>query len=187
MSTRIRFDWYALLAVVIYASLNVPAEVGGITSITIQTKPAGLQFSVDSKATQTAPQTLNLTQGTHTVMVATPQAWASGTQYVFTGWSDDGAASHTITVGTSSATYTASFKTQNQLIISALPPAGGTVTPANGGFYDAGTVVPIRATANSGYSFTGWSGSVNSASSPLTTVTISSPQTVIALFFKASH
>ena len=80
----------------------------------------------------------------------TTQAGTTGTQYVFTGWSDGGAASHSITVGASAATYTASFKTQYQLTISASPVAGGTVTPASGAFYDSGTVVNIQATANTG-------------------------------------
>src|ERR1035438_1995060 len=83
---------------------------GLATSITIQTSPSGLQFSVDGGPSQTAPQTLDLSQGSHTIAVASPQAGGSGTQYVFTSWSDGGAASHSITVGTSPATYTASFK-----------------------------------------------------------------------------
>ena len=132
--------------------------------MTIQTNPAGLQFSVDGGAAQTAPQTLSLSQGPHTIAVAQTQAGTAGTQYVFTGWSDSGAASHSITVGASSATYTASFKTQYQLTISASPAAGGTVTPASGSFYDSGTVVNIQATANSGYSFTSWAGNVAGSS-----------------------
>src|ERR1019366_7719055 len=108
---------------------------------------------------QTAPQTLSLSQGSHTIAVASPQAGSAGTQYVFTGWSDGGAASHSITVGSSTATYTASFKAQYQLTISASPVAGGTVGSASGRFYASGTAVSINATANTGYSFTGWSGS----------------------------
>ena len=73
-----------------------------------------------------APQTLNLTQGAHQIAVVTTQAGAAGTQYVFTGWNDNGATSHSITVGATAATYTASFKTQYQLTISASPLAGGT-------------------------------------------------------------
>ncbi len=34
---------------------------------TIQTSPAGLQFSVDEGTSQTAPQTLSLSQGSHTI------------------------------------------------------------------------------------------------------------------------
>src|SRR5262249_53947793 len=120
------------------------------TAITVQTAPPGLQFNVDGGRPQTAPQTLNLSQGIHSISVIAKQAGTTGAQYVFTDWSDNGAASHSITVGSSPATYTASFKTQYQLTISTSPATGGTVIPASGGFYDSATVVPIMATANGG-------------------------------------
>jgi hypothetical protein len=82
------------------------------TAITIQTSPPGLRFSVDGGALQTAPQTLNLIAGSHSIAVATTQAGRAGTQFVFTSWSNGGAATHNIVVGSSPATYTASFKTR---------------------------------------------------------------------------
>ncbi|HTX39950.1 MAG TPA: FG-GAP-like repeat-containing protein, partial [Bryobacteraceae bacterium] len=167
------------------AMVNISGTVTATTPITIQTSPAGLQFSVDGTAYTTA-QTLNLSQGTHTIAVTSPQAGAAGTQYVFASWSDGGAASHSITVGSSPATYTATFQTQYQLSISASPAGGGTVTPASGGFYNAGTAVNISATPNSGYVFSGWTGPASSASSASTTVTMSAPETVIAGFSGSS-
>ena len=151
-------------------------------SVTIQTSPSGLQFSVDGGAAQTAPQTLSLPAGSHTIAVAATQPGAAGTQYVFANWSDGGAASHQITIGNSAATYTASFNTQYQLTISASPAAGGGFSPATGTFYNSGTVVPVSATPDSGYSFTGWTGNVASTSSAATTITMSSPQSVTANF-----
>ena len=164
------------------SSFSVTQSAEQQTGITIQTNPSGLQFTVDGGAAQTAPQTLNLPQGSHTLAVATTQAGPTGTQYLFTGWSDSGAASHSIAVGASAATYTATFKTQFQLTISASPTAGGTVTPASRGFYDSGTAVPIGATANGGYIFMGWSGAVGAPGAASTTVTMSAPQTVTANF-----
>ena len=114
--------------------------------------------------------------------VATTQAGTAGTQYVFSAWNDSGAASHSITVGGSPATYTASFQTQYQLTDSASPSAGGTVSPASGGFYNAGTVVPITATANTGYTFSGWTGPVANPSNASTTVTMSAAETIGATF-----
>ena len=152
------------------------------TGSTIQTNPAGRQFSVDGGTVQTAPQTLNLAAGTHSIAVAPTQAGGAGTQYVFTSWSDGGAATHNITVGSSAATYTATFKTQYQLTTAASPAAGGTVTPASGGFYDSGTAVPISASTNSGYSFPNWTGSVGSVNSASTTVTMAASETVTANF-----
>src|SRR5579872_116242 len=85
------------------------------TPITIGTNPPGRTFTVDGTS-YTASQTLNLNQGsTHTIAVGTaPQAGGAGTQYLFTNWSDSGAASHSITVGTSATTYTANFKTDRK-------------------------------------------------------------------------
>jgi len=166
------------------ANVTLPLTISpaATTAITIQTSPTGLKFSVDGGAAQTAPQTLNLSTGSHTIAVATPQAGSAGTEYVFASWSDGGAASHSITVGSSAATYTATFTTEYQLTISASPTAGGTVTPASGSYYASGTAVPITAAANSGYTFTGWSGSVGNASDASTSVTMSAPETVTANF-----
>ena len=162
--------------------LSVTANFSTGTPITIQTVPAGLQFTIDGGAPQTAPQTVGLSPGSHTLAVAATQAGASGTQYLFASWSDGGQASHSITVGSSSATYTATFTTQYQLTISASPAAGGTVTPATVAFYNSGTSVPVAASANSGYAFTGWTGAVALPTSASTTVTMSGPETVVANF-----
>ena len=137
---------------------------------------------MDGGAAQIAPRTLSLTQGSHTIAVAATQSGSTGTQYVFTGWSDAGAASHSIVVGAAAATYAASFKTQYQLTTAVSPAAGGTVTPVSGGFYDSGKVVPVTAAANAGYGFIGWSGSVANATSAATTVTMIAPMTVTANF-----
>ena len=107
---------------------------------------------------------------------------APGAQYLFTSWSDNGAASHSVTVTSSPATYTATFQTQYQLTISASPAAGGTITPASGTFYNSGTMVNLTATPASGYLFTGWTGPVASASNASTTVSMTAPETVTASF-----
>jgi len=172
----------ASTTVTMSAAETVTANFASLTGITVQTNPAGLQFTVDGGAAQTAPQTLNLVAGAHTLAVATTQPGLTGTQYVFTGWSDSGAASHSITVTGSAATYTATFKTQYQLTISASPAAGGTITPATGTFYDAGAVVPISATANTGYSFSSWTAGAASASTSSTTVTMSAALSITANF-----
>ncbi len=71
------------------------------TQVTIQTTPSGLQFSVDGGNQQDAPGTVDLTLGPHTIAVRSLQSGPAGTIYLFSGWSDNGAASHTITVGSS--------------------------------------------------------------------------------------
>ena len=160
---------------------TVTANFVAIPRLTIQTIPAGLLFSVDGGLPQTAPQTMTLTAGSHTIAVAATQSGGAGTQYVFNSWSDGGAASHSINVS-GPATYTASFQTQYQLTLAASPAAGGTVAPNSGIFYNSAAVVVIAATAINGYSFANWSGSVASTGSPFTTVTMNGPQTVTANF-----
>src|SRR5262249_32005668 len=94
---------------------TVTAHFASIAGITFQTSPPGLQFTVDTNS-YTAPQTLNLSLGSHTIAVATTQGGA-GTQDVFSGWSDGGGASHSISVTGSAATYTASFTVQYLLTV----------------------------------------------------------------------
>lgn len=149
------------------------------TPITIQTSPAGLQFHVDDAPAQTAPLTLNLVAGTHTIAVDQLLAGSPGTQYVFMGWSDAGNISHNITVGTAPATYTASFKTQYQLITAAFPLPGGSVTPPSGTYVDAGSTVTLTASPNSPYVFTSWTG--GATTNPLQ-VAMSAPESITAAF-----
>jgi len=151
------------------------------SSLTVQTIPSGLQFSIDGGAMLTAPQTLTLAQGPHTIAVASTQAAGAGTQYAFASWSDGGTNSHTITLGSSAALYAATFNIQYQLAIAASPAFGGTVTPG-GGFYNSGTSVPITATASTGATFSGWSGNVANLASASTSVTMTAPQMVTANF-----
>ena len=162
------------------ATTTDPTAIDPVTPVTIQTNPAGLQFTVDGGAVQTAPQTLYLIQGPHSLAVAVTQPGPAGTQYIFTGWSDGGIASHLISVGSSAATIVASFNAQYQLTITASPPAAGILTPANGNFYNAGSIVLLSAAANTGYSFTGWSGDLSSTSPPY--VVMNAPHSVTADF-----
>jgi len=189
----------ALMANNTAGSYNVTASVQGVTapasfsltnvavttSISIQTNPAGLQFSVDGGAAQTAPQTLSLTSGSHTIAVQANQAGGAGVQYLFTSWSDGGGASHSITVGSSPATFTATFQTQYLLTMLATPAAAGSVTPASG-YYNAGTTVPVNATPIPGYAFGNWTGPVANATSASTTVTMSAPEIVTGVFALAT-
>src|SRR5258707_8851910 len=73
-------------------------------------------------------------------------------------------------------------ETQCQLTTAAPPVAGGSVTPATGSFFPAGSVQNISATANSGFTFANWTGPVASASSASTTVTMTGPITETANF-----
>jgi hypothetical protein len=153
---------------------------GGTVAITVTSAPAGLSLTVDNVAC-TAPCLFPAwTVGSpHTIAAAT-QAGGAGTQYLFANWSDLGAASHSITVPSTAATYTAIFTTQYFLTTAASPTAGGTILPASG-WNNAGTVVSVSAAANSGYQFSNFSGALSGNTTPQN-VTMNAPATVTANF-----
>lgn len=157
--------------------------IAATTQVTITTSPANLLVSVDGGGFVVAPLVETWNQGsTHTIATTSPQSGGTGIQYAFSNWSDNGAISHTITVPSTATTYTASFATQYQLTTAANPSAGGTVSPTSGTFYTSGTVVPLTATANAGYTFTNWTGNVANSSSASTSITMTAPQSVTANF-----
>ena len=62
--------------------------------------------------TYTTPQVFNWLSGTnHTIGVTSPQLGMAGTRYVYQGWRDQGAQSHTVTAPQTAATYTVTFGT----------------------------------------------------------------------------
>src|ERR1700674_2860064 len=54
--------------------------------------------------------------------------------------------------------------------------------PASGTYYATGTLVNLTATANTGFAFSTWTGSVANANSASTTVTMSAPESATANF-----
>ena len=157
----------------------IPASV----QITITTSPANLLVSVDGGTFTAAPLVESWMIGSpHTIATTSPQSGGTGIQYAFSSWSDSGAISHAITVPSTATTYTASFNTQYQLTTAANPSIGGSVSPTSGNYYNSGTVVPLTATPNAGYSFTNWTGNVANSTSASTSITMTAPQSVTANF-----
>ena len=157
---------------------NQTFSVGAI-GITITTSPPGLQIVVDG-ITLTAPQTCAWGGvAGHSIGVPSPQGNGGGARLAFASWNDGGAQSHTFTAS-SSATYTASFKTQ-YLLTTAVSPAGlGTVTasPSSGdGFYDSDISVTLTATGP----FQSWSGDLSGSANPQSVV-MNAPRSVTATF-----
>ena len=176
----------ASTTVTMNAAQSVTANFSPVSTvkITVGTSPAGLSFTVDG-TTYTSKQTLSWTTASSHTIATTSLQTSSGTQNSFASWSDGGAILHLVAPSTAT-TYTASFNTSYQLTTATSPTTGGTVLPATGAFYASGTVVNLSATVSSGYTFSGWTGNVASASSPSTTVAMSAPQTVVANFTSAS-
>ncbi len=143
--------------------------------------PAGITYTLNGQ-TLTGTQTVQVAPGTYTLATTTPQSLGTGVRAVFSNWSDAGAISHSVTVGSNPLTITGTFTTQYQLTTAVTPSNGGNVTPATGTFYDSGTVVNVSATANPNFAFTNWTGSVANANSAATTVTMDAPKSITANF-----
>jgi glucose/arabinose dehydrogenase len=78
-------------------------------TVTLETDPPGLQVTLDGQP-RTAPHTFTGVVGmVRTLGVVSPQA-SGGTTYEFAGWSDGGAATHTISTPPAGATYRATFR-----------------------------------------------------------------------------
>ena len=132
---------------------NIP-----IPSTTITTTPAGLTVLVDGAAT-TGPTAFTWAAGTqHTI--AAEAAQGTEPRYQFQGWSDDGAASHTITALATGTAVSAQFVRQHpfatgissgQGVVSSFPLAAG-------GYMNERARVRLSATPAAGYQFVRWTG-----------------------------
>jgi probable HAF family extracellular repeat protein len=127
-------------------------------TVTVQTAPAGLSYSVDGIIYNSAHVFLWATASNHTIATSSPQNGASSIRYTWANWSDGKAISHTATA-TKNTTYTAKFNTQYYLTMS--HGAGGSLSPASG-WKNSGSVVSISATPTNNslvsYNFTAWAG-----------------------------
>jgi len=157
-------------------------------NVTVNTSPQGLQIIVDG-TTLTAPQFFNWTAGTpHTLSVPSPQNNAN-TRATFAQWDDGTTAlprNVTAPAAGQTVTFTATFSASYLLTLAASPSSGGTLapnptSPTGDGFYASGTPVQVTATANTGFTFSNFSGSLSGSTNPQT-VTMSAPRSVTANF-----
>lgn len=173
--------WANPAVVTMNGPVTESAAFGSDVTVVVNCVPSGRSFIVDG-VTYTTPQQFTWVPGSsHTVDAPSPQVVGPDTRYVFSRWNDGGASSHNV-APVSNTTLTVTLKAQYTL--TTLADAGGSVGPA-GGWLDAGTVVTVTATPDSGYSFRSWVGSGNgsySGSSNPRNVTINGPVTQRATF-----
>jgi len=154
-------------------------------SITINTVPGGLSFTVDG-ISHTGSVGLLLSPGDHVIATTTPQSGTppvTGTQYAFASWSDAGAMSHHINVvGGATASYTAVFNTRYQLTTAAAPASTGLIAPATGGWFAAGTTTPVTIYPVVGYAVASWTVNGTTTETAVNTqpVLMSGPMSVTA-------
>jgi len=164
-------------------SASDTTSIRQIVPITVQTNPTGLSFTVDG-TTYSSSQGFNWIAGSsHSIATTSPQSGGAGIQYVWSGWSDAGAISHSVSP-TSAATLTATFGVQYLLTASVSPSGAGTIAanPVSGtGYYASGTQVQLTATPTSNYAFSNWSGGLTGSTNPQT-ITMSAPQSTTANF-----
>jgi hypothetical protein len=133
---------------------TVTANFAPLIQVTVQTNPTGRKFTVDGTA-YSAAKTFSWGAGSlHTIATTSPQSAGTGTQYLWTQWSDGGTISHTVAPG-ANITYIANFIEQYYLTMHA--GTGGVASPTSG-WFNSGATVSISATPATGYSFASWNG-----------------------------
>jgi FlaG/FlaF family flagellin (archaellin) len=155
------------------AAQSLAVNVGTV-AITITSSQTGSGFvTVDGNSIAT-PQIFNWVPGaSHTIAALSPVSGPTGTQYVYTSWSDSGAQSHTYTVPSSAATVTANYKTQYQVTFDASANVKGdssaTIVTAAGNA-KTGAQLPYTAWYDSGSSLAySFASPIASSGSPSTT------------------
>jgi hypothetical protein len=186
-STQYTFSNWSDGAAIAHTIVATPATfTASYTTLyqqTITSTPLGLTLSVDGTACSTPCSYYWLQGSTHTLSApATIPITTGASQYSFASWSQGGAAAQTITSGGAASSFTAAFVTQYHVTTVVSPAAGGAVTQSNPtGWYNSGAQATLTATANTGYQFSGYSGSFSSSTNPLT-FSVTSAASVTALF-----
>jgi astacin len=134
--------------------------------VILSTTPSGLTVKVDGAEYKT-PAEFNWQAGeTHTLSAGAMQTveGRAGVRYDFAGWSDDGAAEHTVTITDDLKVFDARYRrmVRVEAAASAAEGAGGgqavLVPKSEDGFYPAGTRVRLSAIPAEGNSFLSWCG-----------------------------
>ena len=164
-------------------TMNGPKTV--TATFTSGTKTYMLTYSAGANGSISgaSPQTVNYgSNGTAVIPAPAPG-------YYFVNWSDGSTTNPRIDTNvTANISVTATFIQNVYTLTTSVNPAGeGTVSPS-GDSYPSGTSVILTATAATGWTFSGWSGSTDLASTTAkkTTITMKSNETITATFILTS-
>ncbi|HJZ98768.1 MAG TPA: M12 family metallopeptidase, partial [Candidatus Solibacter sp.] len=144
------------------SGINYTANFTTSALVTVTTDPANLPVTINGTRAS-GPRNLAVNQALNVSAEATISFGTSVTRYVFQGWSDGGAAAHTIPASTPGGTVITAKFTVQHLVSTAFTGRGAiTVTPSStDGYYDHGTTVQITAAPASGYQLMKWSGDLS--------------------------
>ena len=164
-----------------------------VTVISSQTITANFQPATVTLALFSNPTNAGTLTGAGTFDFDTNASISAtaSTGYVFTGWSGSGIAESNSSSTTVSLTedrnVTANFEiASHTLTVATQAEGGGTVS--GGGTFSHGNTASITATPQTGYVFSGWSGSgITDVTASSTTVEVNASQTVTASFAAASY
>jgi uncharacterized protein (TIGR03437 family) len=161
--------------------LVLPPRIGGYgcapiftqsVVTTIDSDPPGQFVIVDGFSYQ-APINFTFVAGSsHSISASTPGA-GFGSRVLFADWSDGGPPSHSFTALAEGGTITARFVKQYLLTLQQPFSALGRIVASPSsfdGYYDAGTVVSVQTTLNTGYSLLSWFGDLVGRTNPSSVV-----------------
>ncbi len=169
------------------ADAFVPAK----QTITVTSNPAtGSGYIMVNGSAQSTPYSGTWAPGTTLALSAIGTvAGSTGTQYVFSSWSDGGSQTHYYTVQSASETITANYQTQYQLTFNVDPSSSGSIEKSSG-YYASGSTT-VEATPNSGFVFDHWSSmgsvSLGNSADASTSLVVSGPGSVTANFVPATY
>ncbi len=171
------------------ASLLLPRDPITV-HVTVTSSPPGRQLAVDEKPV-VAPVEFDWPVGERHRLTAAvaPQIPTSGdTRYAFANWTQGATSSLANEIFISATAeitrYIANFDTDYRLALGVDPADRGTVSAdpvSRTGYYRLGTAVELSATPASGWTFQGFTGSINNPNSPLS-LTMSKPHAITANF-----
>lgn len=125
------------------------------------------------------PVTVLMIPGRTYELSAVDTTLSEGTRLRFLRWTNTEAATQLFVAPSASATLQVVYALEHLVTVTPSPATGGTVSGA--GWVHRGSVATLAATANTGFTFTGFSGDLSSAETPVP-VTVMGPLNVVANF-----
>jgi uncharacterized protein (TIGR03437 family) len=170
-------------------NFRLTATYAALGQVKIATNPPGIKIQVDGFEC-TAPCTVDRQSGTQIAIAAPASIPQSDTSRLdFLGWSDGGASSRTLTVGSGVNSIWANYGTSYRVSIGSDPENGADLRfdpPSPDLFYSGDSVVAVTAAARPGFKFRRWGGDLAGVF-PIAQLVVSGPRTIAALLDRVPY